>query len=391
MNIRGKTAFVTGGTGFIGGRLVEVLTSQFDMRVRALVRNNHAGSGAFRLAGCGAEIFEGDITDPAQMERGVQGCDYVFHCAFGTTGNPKLDRPITVGGTANLARAAAAAGVRHFVNLSTMVVFGETPESVDESFVPHKMWDWPYPHEKLDAERAVAAEHARSGLPATTLRLGTVYGPWGPAFTYYPISSLRNGRVVLVDDGAGVSNTVYVDDVVQAMILAAARDDRSAETFIVRGPDRVTWRAFYDAYQAMLNTDSLVTMSLSEVKAETRLQQISAIKRAAPEAISVLKRDAGFKRLAGQLPLVKAGWKLYRRSIGKPPKSLAPAAARSERTDTRPLIALPEMMWGYYASRTDFRIDRARERLGYRPEYDLARGMALTRAWAEWAGLIGPT
>jgi nucleoside-diphosphate-sugar epimerase len=390
MSIRGKTAFVTGGTGFIGGRLIEVLTSQFDMRVRALVRNNHAGSGAFRLAGCGAEIFEGDITDATRMASGVEGCDYVFHCAFGTTGDPKLDRPVTVGGTTSLTRAAAAAGVRHFVNLSTMVVFGETPDAVDESFAPRKMWDWPYPHEKLDAERAVQAEHARSGLPVTTLRLGTVYGPWGPAFTYFPISSLKSGRVVLVDDGAGVSNAVYVDDVIQAMVLAAMRGDRGAETFIVRGPDRVTWRQFYEAYQAMLNTDSLVAMTLSEVKAERRQQQIDAIKRAAPEAITVLKQDAGFKRLAGQLPLVKAGWKLYRRSIGKPPKILAPSLAPSESADGRPLIALPDMMWGYYASRTDFRIDRARERLGYQPAFDLARGMAITQAWAEWAGLIGP-
>ena len=168
MTLHGKTAFVTGGTGFIGGRLIEVLTSQFGMQVRALVRNNNAGAGSYRIAGCGAEIFEGDIADPARMRQGIAGCDYVFHCAFGTTGDPKLDHRVTVGGTTSMVQAAAANHVRHFVNLSTMVVFGETPDAVDESFVPNKMWQWAYPHHKLEAERAVQTEHAQSGLPATT-------------------------------------------------------------------------------------------------------------------------------------------------------------------------------------------------------------------------------
>lgn len=389
MTLQGTTAFVTGGTGFIGGRLADVLTSQYGMKIRALVRNNHSGGGAYRLAGCGAEIVEGDIADEAAMTRYVKGCDYVFHCAFGTSGDPKLDQRITVDGTKSLARAAAANGVRHFVNLSTMVVFGDTPSSVDETFVPTKMWDWPYPHQKIAAERAVLAEHARSNLPVTTLRLGSVYGPWGPAFTYYPISCLNSGRVVLVNEGSGVSNAVYIDDVIQAMILAAKRGDVPPDMFIIRGPDRVTWRQFYDAYETMLGTNSLVNMTIEEVDAYNRQRQRAAVRKIMPYALGALKQDVGFKALAGQLPLLKPAWKAYKQRFGGPtsPRTTPSAPAKSFPAD-RPLHVLPKMMWGFYASQTDYKIDHAKDALGYQPNYDLAKGMAATAQWAEWAGLI---
>ena len=390
MILGGSTAFVTGGTGFIGGRLIEVLTSQYDVKIRALVRNNHSGGGSYRLAGCGAEIIEGDIADETSMIESVQGCDYVFHCAFGTSGDPELDRHVTIDGTTSLARAAAVNGARHFVNLSTIVVFGDTPTTVNETFVPNRMWDWPYPHHKLAAERAVLAENARSKLPVTTLRLGSVYGPWGPAFTYYPISCLTSGKVVLVNGGNGNSNAVYIDDVIQAMILAARRGDVPPDMFIIRGPDNVTWRQFYDAYEKMLGTDSLVNMTLKEVESYNRRQQRVAVQRILPYALGALKRDSGFKDLARQLPLLKPAWKAYKQRFGAAAASRATSAApaKSAASMDRPLYALPKMMWGYYASQTDYKIDHARQALGYEPGYDLAKGMALTGQWAGWAGLI---
>lgn len=385
-SLHGATALVTGGTGFIGGRLIEVLTSQFGMKVKAVIRNTNSAAGSYRIARDGAEVIEGDITNEAQMTKAMEGCDYVFHCAFGTTGDPKLDRHVTLGGTTALARAAAAAKVRHFVFTSTMVVFGDTPATVDETFTPNKMWDWPYPHHKLEAEKAVIAEHERSGLTATILRLGSVYGPWGPAFTLYPMAWLAAGRLSVVDDGQGVSNACYIDDVVQAMVLAAVRDDVKPEMFIIRGPDRVTWREFYGAYERMLGVENrLVSMSREDARAHPKRARRAAIKSALPSALGVLKRDAGFKSLAGQLPLIKPAWKFYRRYINPPSDKVAPPPAQA--APELPLTILPDMMWGYYASTSDYSIDKARTVLGYAPQYDLARGMALTGQWAEWAGL----
>lgn len=388
MIAQGATAFVTGGSGFIGGRLIEVLVGQYGMKVKALARGGSAGSGAFRAAAAGAEFVAGSILDEASLAAAMAGCDYVFHCAYGSHGDAAEQRRVTVEGSRALARAAATVGAKHIVNLSTLVTFGaDTPAVVDESYVPRSAWQWPYAIDKRDAEIALAEEQARSGIPTTTLRLGAVYGPYGPAFTLGPIASLRAGRMALIDDGQGVSNAVYVDDVIQAMILAAGRDGTGAETFSIRGPDRVTWRAFYEVYETMLGLrDTLVPMTRTSMRAERRKAAAIAVRRVVPEMLNALKASADFKRTAGALPMVRQIYAKFapRRggATGTAPTKAGPVA------DNRPIQLIPDMMIGYYASTTDYRIDRARAELGYAPQYDLARGMDLNEQWARWANLI---
>lgn len=375
----GGTALVTGGTGFIGGRLIEVLAGQCGIGVRALLRSSASGSGAFRAAAAGAEFAVGSLLDPSVLAEAVRGCDYVFHCAYGSHGGLAEQRRVTVEGTRMLARAAADAGVRHFVNLSTLITYGaDTPAEVDERHVPARMWKWPYAVDKRDAEAALLGEHARSGLAVTNLRLGAIYGPYGPAFTIAPLQALAGGRVALVDDGQGVCNATYVDDVIQAMLLAAARDGTSPETFTIKGSDRVTWRQLHEAYQVMLGTDALVAMSRAEMRAARRAAARAALGRVLPEALTALKASAGFKAAVRELPLVA-------RLRGR---RAAPGAVAAPVPAPPPVQLIPEMMIDYYACTTEYRIDKAREQLGYAPEYDLARGMALTEAWARWAKLI---
>lgn len=388
MSFHGASAFVTGGTGFIGGRLVEVLTSQYGMKVRVLVRNNNSGVGSYRAAGCGAELVVGDITDEAAMTAATKESDYVFHCAFGASGDADQDRHVTVDGTATLARAAAANGIRHFVNLSTIVVFGKTPPVVDENYSPSEMWRWPYAHQKLAAERAVSEVGARSGMPVTTLRLGTIYGPWAPAFTLYPIASLTSGKVVLIDNGEGVSNAAYIDDVIQAMILSALRKGAEHETLIIRGPDRVTWRQFYDAYEDMLGTDSLVSMTARQIRAHAQRTRAMAIRQALPAAVRALRNDPAFKAIAGKLPLVRPVWGMHQKVFQTNSENSASVAFPAKHVESSSIFVLPKMMWGYYASQTDYRIDRARNIIGYEPVFDLVKGMTMTKEWANWAGLI---
>ncbi len=262
MKLEGKTAFVTGGSGFIGGRLIEVLIRQYGMRVKALVRaTTSAGGGAFRAAAAGAEIVFGSLLDEAALDGAVKGCDLVFHCAYGTHGSGAEQRQVTLEGTRLLARAAGKAGVAQFVHLSTVATFGgNTPAVVDERFVNPKLWAWPYAHDKLDAERALAGEGKAAGMPFTILRLGSVYGPYGSSFTVGPLSAMRQGRFAMVDNGDGIASATYVDDVVQAMLLAA-QTSGEGETFMIRGPDTVTWRDLYGAYDAMVGADSLVSMT----------------------------------------------------------------------------------------------------------------------------------
>ena len=153
--LAGKTVFVTGGSGFIGGRLIEVLVRQGGARVRTLVRaTTSAGGGASRAAAAGAEIVFGSLLDEALLERELQGADIVFNCAYGMHGSLAAQREVTVEGTRKLARAAGRAGVKQFVQLGTVASYGgNTPEMVPEDFEDPKLWPWPYAHDKRDGER----------------------------------------------------------------------------------------------------------------------------------------------------------------------------------------------------------------------------------------------
>jgi nucleoside-diphosphate-sugar epimerase len=385
--LRGKTVFVTGGTGFVGGRLVEVLVEQLGARARLATRGACAGRGAFRAASLGAELFEGSITDRVAMAEATKDCSAVFHCAYGSYGSERDQRDVTVSGTRVLAEAAARNGVKRFVNLSTLVTCGpNTPAVVDEGFVNSQMWAWPYAVDKRDAEVELATVAERGELAAVNLRLGPVYGPWGPAFTISPLKTLAVNRMALVGDGDGLSNVVYVDDVVQAMLRAAVVPHTGFETYLITGPDDVTWRRFYSAYCDMLGVDRLVSLSSDEHRRAGRGGGLAQLLKVIPAAGRALARDPEFRRVASRLPLSRSVYGMMKRSrVAGAGTQKAPLMVANEPLE---LVTLPPMMLDYFACRTRFLHQKAVERLGYQPRYDLASGMALVRAWAEWARLL---
>ena len=382
--LAGKTVFVTGGSGFIGGRLIEVLVRQGGARVRTLVRaTTSAGGGASRAAAAGAEIVFGSLLDEALLERELKGADIVFHCAYGMHGSLAAQREVTVEGTRKLAHAAGRAGVKQFVHLGTVASYGgNTPDLVSEDFEDPKLWPWPYAHDKRDGERALADEAATNGLPFTILRLGAVYGPYGGSYTVIPLATLAERRIALVDDGAGIANATYVDDVIQAM-LRAAMHPGTGQRYTIRGPDQPTWRDFYECYERMLGAGELVSLTGAEMKRARRAEFSASAKRLLPETLAALKASSGFKSTAAGLGLRS----LYQRVSGSQ-RAVAGAAPRPAPPAERSIQLIPPIMIDYFANRSRFSIARAQAELGYAPAYDLAAGMALTEKWARWANLL---
>ncbi len=383
--LAGKTVFVTGGSGFIGGRLIEVLVRQGGARVRTLVRaTTSAGGGASRAAAAGAEIVFGSLLDEALLERELKGADIVFHCAYGMHGSLAAQREVTVEGTRKLAHAAGHAGVKQFVHLGTVASYGgNTPDLVSEDFEDPKLWPWPYAHDKRDGERALADEAATSGLPFTILRLGAVYGPYGGSYTVIPLATLAERRIALVDDGAGIANATYVDDVIQAM-LRAAMQPGTGQRYTIRGPDQPTWRDFYECYERMLGAGELVSLTGAEMKRARRAEFSASAKRLLPETLAALKASSGFKSTAAGLGLRS----LYQRVSGGSGQAVVGAAPRPAPQIERPIQLIPPIMIDYFANRSRFSIARAQAELGYAPAYDLAAGMELTEKWARWANLL---
>jgi putative NADH-flavin reductase len=160
---------VTGASGFIGSRVVELLRLREQCDVRALVHNP---GNASRLARLDVEMVQGDL-GAGDVKRYVAECDSVIHCAIGTDwAEPRKIYEVTVGGTRRLAEAALAASLRRLVHVSTMSVYGDDgvlTGVIDESAPVRPMRGSVYGKSKADAERAVL-DAARRGLPAIVMR-----------------------------------------------------------------------------------------------------------------------------------------------------------------------------------------------------------------------------
>jgi len=179
-----RRALVTGAGGFIGAHLTDHLLSQ-GVQVRALVHydSRPGGSNLDRLGRPeGLEVVAGDVRDPHQVRRVVEGCDVVFHLAalisvpFSYTA-PTSFVTTNIGGTVNLLEACRDAGVARVVTTSTSEVYGTaTTPSIAES---HPLQaQSPYAASKIGADKLAESYHRTFGLPVAVLRPFNNFGPW---------------------------------------------------------------------------------------------------------------------------------------------------------------------------------------------------------------------
>jgi len=178
---------VTGASGFIGCRLVERLHYGSDWQPRALIRNP---GRAARLARMPIEFAIGDLASPTDLAKALEGCAAVVHAGIGTSWRESERIATTVQGTKNIVEAALRAGVKRFVHVSTLAVYGERVDGTitEETPVnPKKGWD--YAESKHAAEQIVL-EAAAKGLPAVILRVAVVYGPHNMTIVTRPLEQL---------------------------------------------------------------------------------------------------------------------------------------------------------------------------------------------------------
>lgn len=389
LDFTGKRVLVTGGTGFIGGRLVERLVSELGADVRVLVRNY---ARATRVARFPVELRGGDLTDPQAVESAVEGCDYVFNCAYGNSGTPAQQRAVNVDGLENVLSAASGTGVRRVVHVSTVAVYGTPSTEILTEESPRPPASDPYASSKLESEQ-VAARHAAKGVPVTVVQPTCVYGPFSPSWTIRILGDLKARRVLLVDGGSGLCNPVHVDDVVDAMLHAALVPEAVGQTFLVSGPEPVTWKRFYGAHERMLGFES--TVSLSAAEAEARWKERLARKSLLRESLGVLRSDGTARsrvRNSREVDLLRrAARRLVPASLRSSFKARLKGKGKATTTvdqEAKPLMLMPPPVLAFHAARTRVSTAKAERVLGWKPAFDFERGMRSTEAWARWAGLL---
>jgi UDP-glucose 4-epimerase len=217
----GRRILVTGGSGFIGRRVVRALL-EGDADVTVADKRPYAGTGQVRTV-------LGDLCDPSVVAEAVHpGTDVIIHLAAVTGVLPSIEDPaqtyqVNVGATASLLEQARARGVGAFLFASTNAVTGDAGRAVISEQVPLRPLS-PYGATKAAAEMLIGAYAACYGMTGCSLRFSNVYGPGmqeKDSFVPRLMRAARDGTGVQVyGDGTQVRDLVHVDDIVAGLFLA---------------------------------------------------------------------------------------------------------------------------------------------------------------------------
>jgi nucleoside-diphosphate-sugar epimerase len=341
----GRRVFVTGATGFIGHRLVGALT-RAGAEVTILTRSRSS------LAGLPQPVRSriGSMTDPKAMGKVLQGQEIVFNLAY----DVRASAAENLAAFDVLLAAAAKAGVKRIVHTSSIVVYDAWPEAdCTEDGTMDRPGGSPYRRAKIEIERRLMA----GPLPAAILQPTIVWGPGSSLWTDGFARALLAGGVV-IPEPEGICNGVFVDDVVQACMRAARLPDLGRERFVISGPAPFPWSALVDGYAALLGTSGATRVPADE---------IARTLGPAPDADGADHGPSPAARISA----------VGRKVLGHRRFEALVAFAKSKLA--RGGVLYPNHhLFEEYMGRGLCRIDHARDRLGYAPEYDLKGGLEAT-------------
>ena len=328
---REDVCLITGASGFIGGRLAQRLVAD-GHQVRCLVR---ASSDTSRLERLGVEIAVGDLSSERSLTRAVEGCNHVFHCGA-LVSDWATTQEITqtnVRGTRSLLEACAGTSVERFIHFSTTDVYGHpNGAATEETHTASGFSNW-YAQSKLLAEDEVRRAEAECSLQAVILRPATVYGPGSREVVGEIARAIRSRQMLLVGGGRAVAGLCYVDNLIDAAVLALRHEAAPGHAFNVSDGLDVTWRQFTDGLAEGLGC--------------------AGVRWSVP-----------YWAASGVAFSLEHGYRLLRRTTG---------------LSAPPLLSRQAVQ--VLGRNQDFSSRRARETLGWEPRVDYSTGLRETVAW----------
>jgi len=236
--------FITGINGFIGSNLATRLIAE-GQEVSGLVRKT---SNLSFLEGLKVKLFFGDLSDKALLDKATQGIDVVYHVAGRASdwGPMELFRKVNVEGTKNLMESSVNSGVKRFVFISSAAVHGFRGfrDATEDS--PKTATIFPYSITKREAEDLVNRYHRERGLPTLIIRPGNVFGPRDRVTFAKMAELIEKGQMVYISRGRPLTCPTYVENLIDAILLAVDRKDTVGETFIITDGLEITWKEYMD-------------------------------------------------------------------------------------------------------------------------------------------------
>ena len=320
-----QRVFVTGANGFIG-RAVAQRYREYGAEV----------AGVDMKADPAWNVVAGDVRDPAGWQAHLVGAELVIHTAavVSMVAPMRAAWEVNCLGSRRLLSACRDCGVRRFLHVSSVNACGfEFPDGVDES--------WPlitngnsYTDTKITGEHLVLAAHAAGDLDCTIVRPADVYGPASRAWIVLPLEAMKTRQFLLPDRGRGIFSPVYIDDLVDGIVLAAGQAQGAGHVFNISDGNGVSCAEFFGHHWRWLG-------------------------RTGP--IPSLPMDAAV-------------------ALAQVVGSIARLMGRSSEMGSGTI--------GLFARRGTYSIEKARRMLGYCPQIDLGEGMRRSEAWVRARGLV---
>jgi len=352
---------VLGASGFVGSRFVEKMHLSGEATVRPIVRSF---SSLARLARFELDWRVNDLTDVPQLTQALEGCDVLLHSIVG-------DESVILGSIPSVYQAASQAGVRRIVYLSSSSVHGLAPDiSTTEETPLSDQQAFTYNNAKVRAERLWAKLRPTGKVEVVGLRPSIVFGPrsrWCSDIA----QDARAGTAYLLREGAGICNSIYIDNLLQAILLAAVASGVDGHYFLVRDRESVTWKDFY---QPIVEACGAQLRDVHQVEApefRPTWQDRLASLRASP-----LLRIT--KPLTPRVA-IRMGKAALEALPAPPEPNPWPGDGKPRPHVTAEMAALQQCLWPMPCT-------KAEKMLGYKPETSFSEGMKRSLGWLKFAG-----
>ena len=318
-----KKVLITGANGFIGNKLMAHYQAQGIPVV------------GVDLSGNGEDIFQGDIGQPETISQLLQDCDVVVHTAA-LVSNSIADADmwrVNVLATRKLIAAAEKHKVRRFVQISSIVAYGNSAEGELDEEQPVHADGGSYVLTKLASEHAVLAATANSPMELVIIRPGDVYGPGSRPWVILPIEAINKGQFMLPAKGQGFFRPIFISDLIRGIALAVSTKEAAGEIFNLSCEGYMTTAEFFSHHYQWMN-------KRGPLKVSTGLAMFAA----------------------------SAATKLAQMTGGV------------NEASTATIVQLCTKSW--------FSIAKAERVLGWKPEVSFEDGMQQSKQWAQAQGLI---
>lgn len=357
---------ILGANGFIGSRTVEMLHLNGWAEVRPIVRSIPSLA---RLSRFELDCRIADAFDQSTLTDAFKGCDVVIHTVAG-------DRNTILGSLAPTYLAAQDAGVTRLIYLSTASVHGQAPSpGTDENSPLSNQQPIEYNNTKVQAEQQLLQLRERGSVELVMLRPGIVFGPrsyWTASFA----SDLLAGKAYLVNEGKGICNSIYIDNLLYAIYLAMKAQGADRQAFLVSDKEQITWADFYRPIAAALGFE------LSQIPAVTSTEISSSLKERI-EIVLASKPSLAF------LSLFPNKWRLAARAaleaLFQPPPPSPWTFRTPEKESLPPPVATLEMA---LLQQCQYKLPdtKARKILGYEPIISFEEACRRSIGWLAFAG-----